>query len=138
MNVRAVVVQKGAHVQQIVNIQAQFLEISCKQSGAVDISMNDVGVRDSRFAKRLLGHAACHFVEVCTHNHQWMFVENLAAGSVLSDYRIQMLQKSAAIRSGDLGGVAATGSERNGILIERNPALGCQKLKNGCQTRAVS
>jgi len=82
-------------VQQIVNIQAQFLEISCKQSGAVDISMNDGGVWDSRFAKRLLAHAACHFVEVCTHNHQWMFVESLAAGSVLSDYRLQMLQKSA-------------------------------------------
>ena len=79
-NVWTIVIQKRTHVQQIVNIKADCFQIACQQRRAVDVAVDDVVLRDFRFAHRQLGHPPGHFVEVRAHYDERLLFEDSGRG----------------------------------------------------------
>src|ERR1700733_4000394 len=89
-NVRAIVIEEGTYVQQVVDVESKRLEIAGQLSGTVDVAGNDVKSRNPRFAERLLSDAARHFVEISADQDERTLVERRAASSEVLNYKIEM------------------------------------------------
>ena len=90
-----VVIQERTNVQQIVNVQAEIVEIGRQLRRPVDIALNHVKRRTLRLAQRLLGHTPRYFIEIRANQYQRMLVEHLSPSRPRLHHRIQMFQKCA-------------------------------------------
>ena len=59
-----IVIEKGTDMEQVMNVEAELLQIAGKLRGTIDVSGYDMKHGDAGPSQVLLGNAAGHFVEV--------------------------------------------------------------------------
>src|ERR1700688_537356 len=72
--IRPVMIQKRAHMKQVVHVMPKRLEISRQKGRTVDISGDDKMVWNLGLSQSLFGDPASHLIEIHSDDQKWMLV----------------------------------------------------------------
>src|SRR5258708_4159077 len=91
--IRPVVVEEGAHVQEVMNVQPQVFQIARKLRWPVDISPDDVELGNVSFPEPLRTQPPSDFIEVGANDYEGMPTQRLAARALILGHVIKVVEK---------------------------------------------